>query len=61
MEVKGVIEELQSHKSHHIHQEKLLMGDFIAAPGHRHEVFSLVIGEQNQAKGKKEKTKKNNL
>lgn len=34
----------------HTHEEKLLMGDFIAAYRHQHEAFSLMTGGQNQAK-----------
>ena len=58
--VEEVISELHTHKSHHTHEEKLLMDDFIAASSHQHEAFSLITGGQNQAKRKK-KTKKNNL
>lgn len=35
---------------YHTHEEKLLMGDFIAAYRHQHEAFSLITGRQNQAK-----------
>ena len=52
--------ELHTHKSHHTHEEKLLMDDFIAASSHQHEAFSLITGGQNQAKWKK-KPKENRL
>ena len=57
--VEEVMSELHTHKSHHTHEEKLLMDDFIAASSHQHEAFSLITGGQNQAKWKKKK--KSNL